>query len=69
MGVLKIDDFLYEIKALSAAGSLGSQYRQQKMRNSVTQPRKGKQKAVGCLATRLMDFSQNRWVFWRNCPE
>lgn len=40
-GVLKTDDFLSEIKALPEAGSFGSQMRQQKMRNSVTQPRRG----------------------------
>lgn len=63
---LKIEDFLYAIKALPAAGSLQSQYRQWKMRKSVTQPKKGKQKAVGCHISRLMDFSQNQREF---CPE
>lgn len=36
-GVLKIDDFLCEIKALPAAGSIENYHRQQKRRNSVTQ--------------------------------
>ena len=35
-GVLKIDDFLYEVKALPEAVSLGRQYWQEKIKNSVT---------------------------------